>query len=66
MFFLVFIEEVIAEVPELHTLGPEGVRCVVVALDELVPDCCKQLGLFQGRLRSEHARQSITAKSWRG
>lgn len=64
MFFLVFIEEVIAEVPERHTLGPDEVRCVVVALDELVPDCCKEPGLFQGLLQSEHAQQSITAKSW--
>ena len=30
-----------------------------VALDKLVPNYCKQLGLFQGLLKSEHPQPSI-------
>lgn len=62
MFFLVFIDEVITEVPELCTLGSDGVHCIVVALDELVPNCCEQLGLFQGLLQSEHPQPSIRSR----
>ena len=59
MFLFVFIDEVITKVPELRTPGSDGVHCIMVALDKLVPNYCKQLGLFQELLQSEHPQPSI-------
>ena len=62
IFSLVRIAAVGTEVPELRTLRSDGVCCIVVALDVLVPDDGKQLGFFQGLLQSEHTQPSITSQ----
>lgn len=42
-----FVAEVIADPPQLHTFGPDGVHRVVVTLDELVAVQRVQLRFLQ-------------------
>lgn len=47
------VVEVVADPPQLHAFGPDGVDGVVVALDQLVAVQRVELGLLQGRLGEE-------------
>lgn len=57
MLFLDFVAEVIADPPQLHTFGANGVHGVVATLDELVAVQRLQLCLLQRGLWTTTADQ---------